>query len=455
MAKASGLDWILTENALGEVLRPLALESGSSVRGILFPLEAELPPTGRPSCVDESPDAPCLLQHSSGTTGLQKAVVLSNRAILEHARTYSGAIHLSPDDRVVSWLPLYHDMGLIAAFHVPLVAGVPTVQLDPFEWVQFPSLLLEQISSERGTLTWLPNFAYNLMADRIHDDEIESIRLDSLRMAVNCSEPVRAESHDRFYARFSRLGLRREALSASYAMAETTFAVTQVPPGSEARRLSTDRDALAQGNAEPPASEGATRWCVSSGTVVEGCEIRIMDETGVELPRRGVGEIAIRSTSMFDGYRNRPDKTAEVVRDGWFLSGDLGFCDGADLFVIGRKKDLIIVAGRNIYPEDVEDVVSGVVGVLPGRVVAFSFDEYALGTEGIGVVAETNVAADAERMALERAIVEAGMSIDVTIERVYLVQARWLIKSSAGKPSRRANAARILGREWRDEGLLA
>jgi fatty-acyl-CoA synthase len=445
MSRQSGLDWVLTERALEEAVAPLLTRAGTTVRGMLFPIDGasgsidgrSLPP--HPSC---SPDSTCLLQHSSGTTGLQKGVALSHRAILEHVDRYGVSIDIRESDKIVSWLPLYHDMGLIAALYLPLTLGIPLVQLDPFEWVAAPIILLEAISKEAATLCWLPNFAYNLMADRIRDDDLEGVRLDTIRMLVNCSEPVRAESHERFYERFARLGLKRDALSACYAMAETTFAVTQSAPGREARQLDLDRDELAQHRVAPAGTATSPRCCVSSGMPIPGCQVKIIDESGVTQPEDQVGEIAIRSVSLFDGYRNNPEKTAEVLVDGWYLSGDYGFFHEEELYVIGRRKDVLIVAGKNIYPEDIEDVVTRVPGVLPGRVVAFGLDDERSGTEQVCVVLETAVETAPDRRRLRLAIIQAGMEIDVTIYRVYLAPPRWLIKSSAGKPSRQANKQR-------------
>jgi fatty-acyl-CoA synthase len=433
MSLRSGLDWVLTERELDGMIRPLSTKSGSTIREVLYPLEwnEEPSPSPGPSMEKETdPSSPCLLQHSSGTTGLQKAVVLSHRAVLEHVRRYGASIQASPDDRIVSWLPLYHDMGLIAAFYLPLVLGIPSVQLDPFEWVVAPAILLEAISGERGTLTWLPNFAYNLMADRIRDEDLEGTRLDSLRMAINCSEPVRADSHERFHRRFAPYGLRKGALAACYAMAETTFAVTQQGIGNRV--------------AVPAAAGDAGRECVSSGAPISGCEVRIVGEAGEDLPGGVIGEIAIRSVSLFEGYRNYGEKTAEVLRDGWYFSGDYGFQRDGELYVIGRKKDVIIVAGKNIYPEDIEDAVGQVEGVLPGRVIAFGLEDEESGTEQVCVVAEAPSLGEEARKRMRLAIVEACMAIDVTIARVYLAPSRWLIKSSAGKPSRSANRERAI-----------
>jgi acyl-CoA synthetase (AMP-forming)/AMP-acid ligase II len=448
MAARSGLDWILTERDLEETVRPLltgaAPGAASAIKSLLFPLEWTLPdgPVDVPH-PPVSPDAPCLLQHSSGTTGLQKPVMLSHRAVLEHVRRYGRAIALSPTDRVCSWLPLYHDMGLIAAFHMPLAAGITTIQLDPFEWVAAPVLLLEALSQHKATLCWLPNFAYNHMAERIHEEDTQGLRLDSVRLLINCSEPVRADSHERFLARFAALGLKRTALSACYAMAETTYAVTQTTVGIEAPWLDADRAALAAGRCQAAAPGAPARRCVSSGSPIDGCAVRIVDENRRDLPDGIIGEVAIRSVSMFDGYRNNPEQTAQVLADGWYFSGDFGFRVGTQHYIIGRKKDIIIVAGKNLYPEDIEDAVNGAAGVLPGRAVAFGVEDDVTGTEAICIVAET-AATGADRKAVRRAIIEAGMRIDVTISRVYLAEPRWLIKSSAGKPSRSANRQRAV-----------
>lgn len=465
MARHSGLNWLLTEANLDPIVRPLATGERATIRGVLHPLEsgAVAPASGAAAVAAAAAAAeapvhaaratdPCLLQHSSGTTGLQKAVMLSHRAVLRHVAHYGRAIALTDADRVVSWLPLYHDMGLIAAFHVPLAAGVTTVQIDPFEWIAAPALFIDALATERGTIGWLPNFAYNLMATRIHDDELEGVRLDRVRMLVNCSEPVRADSHELFARRFAAFGLRAETLGASYAMAETTFAVTQTTPGTRARVLAAARDALAAGAYRPAAPGEAVREVASSGALIGGCELNVVDASGDAVPDGAVGELVLRSESMFDGYRNAPDKTRAVLRDGWYWSGDHGFRREGEVYVIGRKKDLIIVAGKNLYPEDIEDVVGAVDGIIPGRVVAFGVDDEAAGTQQAWVAAETEVAGDADLKALRARVVAAGMRIDVTIAEVKLVPPRWLIKSSAGKLSRSANRERLLAAATGEEG---
>jgi len=338
-------------------------------------------------------------------------------------------------------------MGLIAAFHLPLAFGITSIQIDPFEWVMVPSLLLEAISKERSSLTWLPNFAYNMMADKIHDDEMENISLESMRLFINCSEPIRDESHNKFYSRFKKYGLKRNILSTCYAMAETTYGVTQTEPGTELAVLLVDRLEMSKGKIKISEDAELSRVCVSSGKTIKGCEIKIVDESRKEVDPDVIGEIAIKSVSMFDGYRNYPEKTAEVMHDGWYYSGDYGFKYEDNYYIIGRKKDIIIIAGNNIYPEDIEDAVSKVEGVIPGRVVAFGEEDPEIGSEQISVIAETNLMTEDDQKKLKMSIVKAGMEIDVSITKIYLVPRRWLIKSSAGKPSRKANRERILNKE--------
>lgn len=450
MSARSGLDYIITDRELDEKIRPLISDKQTTIKDIIFPLEFDInnPPDNQNILENIRnnirPEDPFLLQHSSGTTGLQKPVVLSNKAVLDHIQNYGKAINLSEDDKVVSWLPLYHDMGLIAAFHLPLLYGIPSVQIDPFEWVLAPHILIEAISKEKGTLTWLPNFAYNVLADKVHDDWISDFSLNTVRMVINCSEPIRHHSHEKFLLKYKKYGLKERSLSTCYAMAETTFAVTQNPPIQPIKTLIVNRDKLANGEIEFTNDCSKARICVSSGKLIDGCKVKIVDDNRNEVTSGQVGEIAIKSVSMFDGYRNYPEKTAEVLKDGWYYSGDYGFVYDDELFVIGRKKDIIIVAGKNIYPEDIEDMVGRIENVLPGRVIAFGEEDNELGTEVISVIAETNLIDENDKKLLINKIKAEGMAVDISIKNVYLVPPRWLIKSSAGKPSRSANKQRIL-----------
>lgn len=452
MSQRSGLDWILTERDFEEVLIPSINRNSSTIRGLLFPLEWD---TLRMSseknrenilhlreAVKESD--PALLQHSSGTTGLQKPVMLSHASVLRHTANYAHAIDLGSHDKIVSWLPLYHDMGLIAAFHLPLAFGISSVQLDPFEWLSVPALLLQVISKEKGTLSWLPNFSYSFMADKVHEDDLKDVRLESWRMAINCSEPIQHLSHEKFFNRFSPYGFKKSAFSSCYAMAETTFAVTQSGPNQEEKFISLDQESLSKNRVKINDDPLHARVCVSSGQLIPGCKIRLIGQNKEDLPEGSVGEIIVQSDSLFDGYRNYPEKTAEVLKNGWYDTGDYGFYHQGDYYILGRKKDVLIVAGNNIYPQDIEESVSQIMDMIPGRVMAFGeFDEN-LGTEQISIAAETNATDPATLKKLKWSIIKAAMDSGFTIRKVYLLEPYQLIKSSSGKLSRHVNKERIL-----------
>ena len=395
----------------------------------------------------QMPDEIAFLQHSSGTTGLQKGVALSHTAVLNQLTSYSEAIGLTEQDVIVSWLPLYHDMGLIAGFLLPLVQGVPLVLMSPFDWVRNPALLLSAISDFQGTLTWLPNFAYNHMARRIRERDLDGLTLSSMRMYINCSEPVRKDSHDLFRERFTSLGVRDEQLAVSYAMAENTFAVTQTEMGQAAGVDFVHKRALEEDRfAEPVAPDHARALpMVSCGRPIEGTAVRVLGEDGAILADRRVGEIALRSDCMLSEYYRRPD--LQPFQEGWYLTGDMGYVSEGEVYIIGRSKDLIINAGKNVYPQDIEAIVNGVPGVHAGRAVAFGVYDEREGTELVAVVAEVESEDKRERKEIGKRIrQEVARQSMVTVSYVKLVGDKWLIKTSSGKIARAANREK-----WRSE----
>ena len=405
------------------------------------------------------PDAntTAFLQHSSGSTGLQKGVMLSHRAVINQIASYSEAIRLQPDDVIVSWLPLYHDMGLIAAFVLPIMQAIPLVLMSPFQWVREPQMMLHAITTHRGTLCWLPNFAYNFLAQRLRDSALEGVDLSSLRAVINCSEPVYADSHRAFCNRFAPYGLREHVLLTCYAMAENTFAVTQSAVGKPPRVDRVDRRALAETQiAQPVQGDTPTVEIVSCGTPIAGCDARVVGAGGEPLSDRRVGEIILHSDSMLSGYYRRPDLTSEAIRDGWYFTGDMGYLADGELYVTGRKKDLIIVSGKNVYPQDIENLLHDVPGVHPGRVVAFGVKNAQLGTEDVAVLVEANSAdllddADA-KAAISRTIrARVAQNTEVTARYVHVVAPKWLIKTSSGKIARAANRDKFL-KELRIDG---
>lgn len=393
------------------------------------------------------PQDTAFLQHSSGSTGLQKGVMLSHQAVLNQIAAYSAAIRLSPDDVIVSWLPLYHDMGLIAGFILPIVQGIPLVLMSPFHWVRDPQILLRAIQEHGGTLCWLPNFAYSFLATRVRRSALGDLDLSSLRALINCSEPVRDESHRAFLERYQPYGLSALALQTCYAMAENTFAVTQSALDRPPRVDWIDRAALReQGRAQPaPQGDPAAVAMVSCGVPIPNTEVRVVDAGRRDVPERQVGEIALRSTSMLSGYYRRPEATADALADGWHFTGDLGYLAQGELYITGRVKDLIIVGGKNIYPQDIEHAINDVPGVHPGRTVAFGVFNPSLGTEDIAVVCEVETGDPAARDAITREIrARIATTTDTMAHYVHLVDAKWLLKTSSGKIARGANREKFM-----------
>lgn len=384
------------------------------------------------------------LQHSSGTTGLQKGVALSHQAVCNQLRAYSQAIQLAPHDVVVSWLPLYHDMGLIAGFVMPLVCGLTLVIMSPFKWVRDPKTLLQAIHKYQGTLCWLPNFAYNHMARVVRSKDLEGIDLSSIRAFINCSEPVYLQSHNVFLEKLSSVGVREEMLSTCYAMAENTFAVTQHPINLKTRVDWVNARQLQELRFAKPAEPGGegSKPMMSCGAPISGTEICVLDERFEPAMERQVGEIALRSNCMLSGYYRRADLTSKAIHSGWYLTGDMGYLAGGELFITGRKKDLIIVGGKNIYPQDLEAIANQIPGIVPGRTVAFGLFDDSLGSENIVMVCEleNSRTTGQEERALEKQLRQSiAVQSEVTVSDVRFVQKRWLIKTSSGKISRSAN----------------
>jgi len=409
--------------------------------GELAPGAAALPE------VSPAPDDLVLLQHSSGSTGLKKGVALSNRAVLRQIRSYAPTLRLEREDAIVSWLPLYHDMGLIACTILPAVTGVPVTAISPLQWVTRPSVLLKAISDYRCTLTWMPNFAYEFLAQRVRASQLGGVRLDSMRAWINCAEPTIAQSHRRFLERFEALGVTRESLWTCYAMAETVFAVSQSSQAAPARIERLEREAFqTRGAAIPAGEDGAPAVEVmSGGALLAGTQVRIVDEQRQDLEQRRVGEIAIHCESLFAGYFRDAETTAKALSDGWYYSGDLGYVADGHVFITGRKKDLLIIAGKNYYPQDIERVVSAVPGVYPGRVVALGLDDPSIGTQRLIVLAEVENESKVDDPALAAAVrTELAGELDCVIDDLRLLPHMWLLKTSSGKVARAPNLHRFL-----------
>ncbi|MGE0418971.1 MAG: AMP-binding protein [Acetobacteraceae bacterium] len=400
--------------------------------------------------LEQRTGTPPILQHSSGTTGLKKGVMLSHDAILTQVATYADAIEARADDVIVSWLPLYHDMGLVACSLMPMILGQTIVLLDPFEWVARPATLMDAIDAHRGTLCWLPNFAFDHLA-RTVDPASGAFRLDSIRAFINCSEPCQALSFRRFADRFRPAGLSDTALHVCYAMAETTFAVTQTPITTAPTTLTVDRVALhEQGRVMAPADPTNATELLSAGVPIEGTGISIVDDAGQSVADDVVGEVCIRSRSLFSGYFRLPEMTAERLTGTLYRSRDRGFRHDGQLYVLGRLDDLVIVAGRNFHAAEVETILNGVAGLKPGRNVVFGIPNAERGTNDLVAVAEVEKPEDADRgsaghRALRAAVRHAMFqSLGIYPAEVRLVETGWLIKTTSGKIERGRNAEKYL-----------
>jgi fatty-acyl-CoA synthase len=438
---------VLDEEFPPDLLAHVALEGDSRV----VRLTSQLPPAaGGFNAVVPAPSQIAFIQHSAGTTGLQKGVALSHAAVMTQLNSLTPALNLGSEDRIYSWLPLYHDMGLIACFVMPLACHVPIVMQSPTDWVMQPRTMPEIIDRFRCTLAWTPNFTLQFLSRRVRPSDRAGLDLSSLRMLINCSEPVRGSSMDEFRAAYADCKLQPHVLQASYAMAETVFAVTQSGWSGtlDPQRVWVDSEILRKQERAVLAAAGSlgTTSFVSSGRCLPGMEVRVLDADGRSLPEGGVGELAVRGAAMLDGYYNRPDLTEKVLKDGWYRSGDLGFDLAGELYVVGRKKDLIIAAGENIYPQDVEEIVSAHPAVHDGRVVAFGAYNSELGTEEIVVVAEVNDETDLpDSDRIERELKNAIVGeLGVAARRIYLKPPKWVVKSTAGKPARSTTREKLI-----------
>ena len=408
-------------------------------------IEPQIPP------LEIHAESLAFIQHSAGTTGLQKGVALTHAAVLRQLEHLTRALRIdAPTDHIYSWLPLYHDMGLIACFMLPMVCHIPVVMQSPLDWVMHPKTMLQIISEYKCTLAWLPNFAFQFVPRRTPSSGWAQYDLSLVRALINCSEPVRSNSMLEFQKAFSAAGLKGAALQSSYAMAENVFAVTQsdLDGTSGPARLWGDGPqfrgahrivAVAE---DTPGAVGFT----SSGRLLPNHEVRIESETGEVLGDSYVGEILVKSDCLFDGYYNRPDLTAQAIVEGWYHTGDLGFYVGDELFVAGRKKDLLIIGGENIYPQDIEEIVASHPAVHDGRAIAMGVYNPDLGTEEVVVVAELErkdlLANTAEIEDEIRSLIVAGMG--VTVRTIFLKPPKWIVKSTAGKAARAATREKLL-----------
>jgi 1-acyl-sn-glycerol-3-phosphate acyltransferase len=398
------------------------------------------------------------LQFTSGSTGNPKGVVLTHANLLANLRAIRQGADIRPDDVIISWLPLYHDMGLIGCWMGALYFGVPLVLMSPLAFLARPSRWLKAIHQHRGTLSAAPNFAYELCINKIQDDEIAGLDLSSWRMALNGAEPVSPETLRRFTERFAPHGFRPGAFSPVYGLAENSLAVAFPPLDRPPVIDAVARDAFQRSGRAVPATADdpqALRF-VSCGFPLVGHEVRVVDDNGQELEERREGRLEFKGPSSTSGYFRNPEATAKLVHGDWRDSGDRAYLASGELYITGRVKDIIIRAGRNLYPQELEAAVGEVAGIRKGCVAVFGSPDPATGTERLVVMAETRERGEAALDAIRQAVQEVAVDLLGTpAEVVALVPPHGVPKTSSGK-IRRSSAREVFesGRSGRGGATL-
>lgn len=405
-----------------------------------FAVGEPLDPPARYERPPDDGDALAILQFTSGSTADPKGVMLPHRCIAANLDGIAQAAALDPgQDVLVSWLPLYHDMGLIGTLGLPMTTGTDLVLAGPQDFLAAPRRWMEWMSRFGGTATAGPNFSYALAARALR--RLDHLDLSRWRLALNGAEPVDPEVVGTFCAAGARHGLDRRAMLPAFGIAEATLAVTFPRLGSGLAVDRVDRRALEYERAAvPTGADGRekARDVALLGSPIPGLEVRIVDpESGAEVPERAVGEIEIRGSSVTPGYDADPVATEAAFHDGWLRTGDLGYVADGQLAVCGRIKDVIIVGGRNVFPEDAERAAASVDGVRAGNVVAFGEDSSR--GESLVIVAETRAeSADAAAVAAVRDAVARSVreSVGLRAKEVVLVRPGTLPKTSSGKLQR-------------------
>jgi len=386
-----------------------------------------------------SADDPALIQYTSGSTGQPKGVLLTHGNLLANIRAIGDGLEIQPDDVGVSWLPLYHDMGLIGSWLGTLYFGVPVAILSPLAFLSRPARWLWAIHAHRATLSVAPNFAFDLCVSKIADDEIDGLDLSSLRVVLNGSEAVLPDTLTRFAERFAAVGFRPDAMRPVYGLAECSVGLALTPRRHPARVDRIDRAFQKTGQAVPSTGTDSLAFA-SCGIALPHHEIRIVDEVGAAVVDRTEGHVQFRGPSTMAGYyRNQAATRAITTDDHWIDTGDLGYLADAELFLTGRSKDVVIKGGRNIYPHEAEAVVAAIDGVRKGCIAVFGVADSTLGTERLVVVAETRETDQGARDRLRQRILESvAEALGVPPDTVVVARPGTVLKTSSGKVRRGA-----------------
>lgn len=421
---------------LGHLLRAqcASLRHVATVADLARTAPVPLPPP--PRATDTA-----FLQYTSGSTGNPKGVVLSHANLLANLAAMERAAGVGAEDVFVSWLPLYHDMGLIGACMGSLYVGFRMVLMSPLAFLARPGRWLWAIHRHRATVSAAPNFAYELCVNKLDDRELAGLDLGSWRIAYNGAEPVSPETLERFATRFAAYGFRAGAITPVYGLAESAVGLAFPPLGRGPLVDRVDRAELSRrGVARPAADDDVhAQRIVSCGLALPGHAIRIVDAAGRELPERTRGRVQFRGPSATRGYFNNPEASRQLFDGTWLNTGDLGYLAAGELYLTGREKDVIIRGGRNLHPQELEEAVSRLPGVRRGGVAVFPATDARSGTERLVVLAEIHDNAAANRARIEAEI--NGLSVDLVgmpADDIVLAPPRTVPKTSSGKIRRAA-----------------
>ncbi len=422
--------------ALGHLLRAEC----PALRKVATVEELSRPGDGfRPVARDASDIA--FLQYTSGSTGSPKGVMLTHANLLANLKAMATASGVTERDVFVSWLPLYHDMGLIGACMGSLYVGFRLVLMSPLAFLARPARWLWAIHAHRATVSAAPNFAYELCVNKLDDRDLEGLNLDSWRLAYNGAEPVSPDTIERFGTRFARYGFRAGAMTPVYGLAESSVGLAFPPLGRGPRVDRVERAVLSRsGIARPaPASDPLAQRIVACGQALPGHAIRIVDDGGRPVPERTQGRVQFRGPSATQGYYRNPEANSGLFDGEWLNSGDLGYLAEGELFLTGREKDLIIRGGHNLYPQELEEAVSRLDGVRRGGVAVFPATDPGSGTEKLVVLAEIRDDMPAVRERLPRDINRLAVDLlGVPVDDIVLAAPRTVLKTSSGKVRRAA-----------------
>ncbi len=444
--RKAGCKIVVTTAKVRPILGKL-LDGAPNIRAIVnhADIRGAIPEGSMPKGVVVTPDDIAFLQFTSGSTSRPKGVALSHGNLIANTVAIGGeGLGVHPDySTAVSWLPLYHDMGLIGFVFTPLVFQIRTFFLNPLVFLTRPHIWLQRLSDQKGTVTFAPNFAWGLATRRIKDKDIEGLDLSHMRIAGCGAEPIHYETLSGFADRFASIGFPRKAFLPCYGMAEHSLAISFIGLEEEMSYDAVDTEALAKGVATPsadPKGENVTK-IVDCGKKFTGHDIRIANDSGEPLPDRHVGELQLKGPSIMGGYFEDPEATKKAFTpDGWLKTGDLGYLVEGRVYVCGRIKDLIIVRGKNYYPQDIEGHASGVEGVRTGNVIAFGVQDAEAELERVVVLAESREPEEASQGIREGIIKAVQENMGLMVDEVLVLPPGSLPKTSSGKLQRRKAA---------------